>query len=145
MSTRRWESEGNKQKVRYLVRCFDSPRAGLWTCGARFCDLHVQHQKLEQKLQNLAPAFKVFTLKQREYEEIIKTIMSTPEFQYNFTEKEISVEEVEDLLKELAETRRVTVKTLTIDAKRVIPINFFGTPISQPSVKITLELERVKQ
>ncbi|ABQ46853.1 MULTISPECIES: hypothetical protein [Thermotoga] len=102
-------------------------------------------KKLEQKLQNLAPAFKVFTLKQREYEEIIKTIMSTPEFQYNFTEKEISVEEVEDLLKELAETRRVTVKTLTIDAKRVIPINFFGTPISQPSVKITLELERVKQ
>jgi len=101
-------------------------------------------KKLEQKLQNLAPAFKVFTLKQREYEEIIK-IMSTPEFQYNFTEKEISVEEVEDLLKELAETRRVTVKTLTIDAKRVIPINFFGTPISQPSVKITLELERVKQ
>ncbi|AIY86414.1 MULTISPECIES: hypothetical protein [unclassified Thermotoga] len=102
-------------------------------------------KKLEQKLQNLAPAFKVFTLKQREYEEIIKTIMNTPEFQYNLTEKEISIEEAEDLLKELAETRRVTVKTLTIDAKRVIPINFFGTPISQPSVKITLELERVKQ
>jgi len=102
-------------------------------------------KELEQRLQNLAPAFKVFTLKQREYEEIIKTIMNTPEFQYNFTEKEISVEEVEDLLKELAETRRVTVKTLTIDAKRVIPINFFGTSISQPSVKISLELERVKQ
>lgn len=102
-------------------------------------------KKLEQKLQNLAPAFRVFTLKQKEYEEITKTIMNTPEFQYNFTEKEISVEEVEDLLKKLAETRRVTVKTLTIDAKRVIPINFFGTPISQPSVKITLELERVKQ
>ncbi len=102
-------------------------------------------KKLEQKLQNLAPAFRVFTLKQKEYEEITKTIMNTPEFQYNFTEKEISVEEVEDLLKKLAETRRVTVKTLTIDAKRVIPINFFGTPISQPSVKISLELERVKQ
>ncbi|KHC93438.1 hypothetical protein Mc24_01714 [Thermotoga sp. Mc24] len=102
-------------------------------------------KELERRLQNLAPAFKVFTLKQREYEEIIKTIMSTPEFQYNFTEKEISVEEVEVLLKELAETRRVTVKTLTIDAKRVIPINFFGTSISQPSVKISLELERVKQ
>ncbi|PLV58688.1 hypothetical protein [Thermotoga sp. KOL6] len=102
-------------------------------------------KKVEKKLQNLAPAYRIFRMKQKEYEDILNAIKSTPDFDFTLEKREFTTEEVEHLLRQLIETRKVAVKQLMIDAKRIIPVDFLGLRISQPKVKVSVEIEEVKE
>ncbi|AJG40719.1 hypothetical protein TRQ7_04520 [Thermotoga sp. RQ7] len=102
-------------------------------------------RKVEKKLENLAPAYRIFREKQKEYMEVLKAIESTPDFDGMVGNGEISVIEVETLLRNLISTRKVTVKQMVIDANEVIPVDFLGLSISQPKVKISLDVEEVKR
>ncbi|MCD6551237.1 hypothetical protein [Thermotoga sp.] len=102
-------------------------------------------KKVEEKLANLASAYKIFRAKQKEYMDILRAIENTPDFDCEPGNREISVMEAGDLLRKLIATRKVTVKQLVIDAKKVIPVDFLGLSISQPKVKISLDMEEVKR
>ncbi|PLV57630.1 hypothetical protein [Thermotoga sp. SG1] len=102
-------------------------------------------RKVEKKLANLAPAYRIFREKQKEYMEVLKAIESTPDFDGKPESGEINVVEAEDLIRKLISTRKVAVKQMVIDAKEVIPVDFLGLSTSQPKVKISLDVEEVKQ